>query len=287
MKIAVLGASGQLGRAVAGGAATRLHEVTALTRQDANLSDPAQLRSVLTRVQPDAIINCAAFARVDDAEDAPVRAFAANAFGPRALARIANDLGAVLVHYSTDFVFDGLESGPNTEDRAPRPRGVYATSKLVGEWFAAEAARHYVLRVESLFGSPLAKSSIDVMLRTIRDGREVHAFSDRTVTPSYIVDVAGATLALLERGIAPGLYHCVNSGTTTWTDVAHELARLAGRPDARITPVAMASLSMRVPRPLNAALSNAKLAAAGVPMPIWQDALARFVNDAGVAAPWR
>lgn len=277
MKIVVLGAAGQLGGAVLAAAARR-HTATGLTRADADISDSAALTRVLTDAAPHAIINCAAFSAVDAAEDFPVEALAANALAPRTLARIARTLDATLVHYSTDFVFDGEGDGPNTEDRAPHPSGVYASSKLIGEWFAAEAPRHYILRVESLFGGAIPKSSVDALLDGILSGRPVTAFSDRTVSPSFVQDVADATLAIVERQIPYGLYHCVNSGETTWSALTRELAWLAGRPDAVITNARMSDLTMRVRRPLNAAMSNEKLRAAGVTMPAWKDALARHVR---------
>ena len=151
-------------------------------------------------------------------------------------------------------------------------------SKLVGEWLAAEAPRHYVLRVESVFGGPKAKSSIDRILDGLLAGKEVRAFVDRTVTPSYVVDVVAATAALLANGQPYGLYHCVNSGWTTWAGLARELARMVGLPNAHITEVPLADAGLAVPRPKFAALSNAKLAAAGIAMPTWQDALQRHVT---------
>jgi len=277
MKIVVLGAAGQLGGAMLAAAARR-HTATGLARKDVDLTDSRALTAVLAAAAPHAIINCAAFSAVDAAEDAPVDALAVNAIAVRTLARVATDLDTTLVHYSTDFVFDGDGDGPNTEDRPPRPSGVYASSKLLGEWFAAEAPRHYILRVESLFGGAAPKSSVDTMLDNILGGRRVTAFSDRTVSPSYVADVADATLAAIERQIPYGVYHCVNSGETTWPALARELARLAGRPDAEIVNARMADLKMRVRRPLNAAMSNEKLAAAGIVMPTWKDALARHVG---------
>ena len=147
------------------------------------------------------------------------------------------------------------------ETDAPRPRSTYGISKLLGEWFAAEAPRHYVLRVESLFGGPRAKSSIDALLNAIVTGGEARAFADRVVSPSYVEDVAAATLALVTRAAPFGLYHCVNSGSATWLEVARELARVAGRPDARIAAVSVNDVKLRAARPQYAALSNAKLQA--------------------------
>jgi len=278
LKIAVLGASGQLGAAMFAAGSAR-HTAIALRRTDVDVTDATALTDILTATAPDCIINCSAFSAVDAAEDVPSEAIAVNALVPRTLARIATALHATLVHYSTDFVFDGTGDGPNTEERATHPSGVYATSKVLGEWFAAETPRHYVLRVESLFGGAQPKSSVDALLDGILQDRPITAFTDRTVSPSYVIDVADATLAIVERQTIPaGLYHCVNSGSTDWLALAHELARLAGRPDAAIGAARMADLNMRVRRPLNAALSNDKLRAVGITMPTWQDALARHVR---------
>jgi len=277
VKVVVLGAGGQLGQVVAARAAAHGHDVLAWARRDGDVTQPAALGAALAAAKPDAVFNCAAYARVDEAEDEPLQAFAANAWALRELARLSRRHAFTLIHYSTDFVFDGIAPGPHRETDTPNPRGVYASSKLVGEWFAAEAPAHYILRVESLFGGPAQKSSVDLLLSGILAGREVKAFADRSVSPSFVVDVAEASLALVERRSAFGLYHCVNSGSTNWLELTETLARLAGRTDAAITPVKMAGLAMRVPRPLNAALSNDKLRAAGVAMPSWQDALARYI----------
>lgn len=276
MKFVVLGAHGQLGRVVTERAAARGHSVLGWTRAEGDLTKPQQLAHALTAAAPDAVFNCAAYARVDDAEDEPAAALAVNAWALRDLARLSRTLPFTLVHYSTDFVFDGVAPGPHSETDAPNPAGVYAASKLIGEWFAAETPSHFILRVESLFGGPAAKSSVDLLLAGLRAGREVRAFADRTVSPSFVGDVADASLALVERRAAFGLYHCVNSGATTWLELTRELARLVGRPEHLVVPTAMAGLVMRVRRPLNAALSNEKLLAAGVEMPTWQDALARY-----------
>jgi dTDP-4-dehydrorhamnose reductase len=284
MRLLVVGAAGQLGGAMAAAAAAA-HDVIAWTRREADITDAAAIERRVRDARPDAVINCAAFARVDEAEDAPVEALAVNAVGPLTLARACAAHGAALVHFSTDFVFDGTAPGPHRESDPPNPSGVYAVSKLAGEWMAATAPRHYILRVESLFGGATRKSSIDVMLERILADEPVRAFSDRTVSPSFVDDVAAATLALLAGSAPCGVYHCVNTGETTWSELARELARLAGRPHAAIQDVHMAGLAMRVRRPLRAALSNAKLRGAGVTMPTWQDALARHVRRRLAEAP--
>ena len=284
MKVLVTGAGGQLGRTVAPVFAAE-YEVAALTRGDLDLTDAAAVRATVGGLRPGVIVNCAAYNAVDGAEDDPVTALAVNAFAVRSLARAAAGIDATLVHYGTDFVFDGTASEPYGEDDPPNPQSVYATSKLLGEWFA-QGARHYVLRVESLFGggalAPDADgrrlgSSLDRIADALLDGREVRAFTDRVVSPSYVDDVAAATLALVRRAAPNGLYHCVGSGHATWFDVTVELARLLGVEPA-IQGIALDELQLRAPRPRFCALSNRKLAAAGIEMPHWREAVARYAG---------
>jgi dTDP-4-dehydrorhamnose reductase len=276
-RVLVTGASGQLARAVVEDLG-RDRDVVELPRAALDIADQKAVDRVVSATRPAVIVNCAAYSRVDDAEDDARAAFDANAFGVKALARAAAATGATLVHYSTDFVFNGNASRPYREDDPPDPRNVYAMSKLAGEWFARDALRSYVLRVESLFGGPTRTSSLDRIIAAIVEGREARVFADRTISPSYTRDVASATRRLLELDAAPGLYHCVNSGQVTWLALAQEAATLLGR-DAALVPVTMDAVPMRAPRPKYCALSNQKLAAAGVPMPGWRDALARHLDQ--------
>jgi dTDP-4-dehydrorhamnose reductase len=248
----------------------------ALRHGELDITDPVAVERRLAEFAPTTILNCASYNDVDRAEDEPDVALKVNAFGVRVLARAASGVGATLVHYSTDFVFNGLASQPYTEEDSPAPSSVYASSKLLGEWFALEAERGFVLRVASLFGGAPAKSSVDRIVSALADGREVRVFSDRTASPSYVPDVAAATRALLTAG-PPGLYHCVGTGRCTWLELAREAARLLGRDATLLTPVLASDLKFRAPRPKFAALSNAKLTAIA-PMPPWQDGLARYIK---------
>ena len=276
MKVLVTGAAGQLGQAMVA-LLRREHDVTAWTRQDIDLSRHQDVRDAIGELAPEAILNCASFNQVDASEDDQVTPLDVNAMAVGTLARSAAALDAVLLHYSTDFVFAGTATTPYAETDTPEPRSVYAQSKLIGEWLAADAPKHYVLRVESLFGGPHRRSSVDRIVDLVRSGQPAPVFVDRVVSPSYVDDVAEATAVLLERKADTGLYHCVNSGHGTWHEVGLEIARLMGRP-ARLTPVRVADVPMRASRPRYCALSNEKLARAGVVMPAWQDALARYVT---------
>lgn len=281
--VMVTGAAGQLGAAMTSSLGGR-HELVPLTRSQLDLANPAAVMDSVAAVCPDVIINCAAYTDVDGAERDPSAALAGNAWSVRTLARAAQDIKATLVHFSTDFVFDGTQDRPYIEDDPANPRGAYASSKLLGEWFAASVPSHYVLRVESLFGGPRTRSSVDKILENLIAGREVRAFVDRTVSPSFVDDVVRATIELVERKAPFGLYHCVNSGWTNWSALTKELALLVRRPDAPIVDVLMANANLVAPRPQFAALSNAKLIAQGIAMPTWQDALRRHVNNLGSEA---
>ncbi len=276
--VLITGAAGQL----AGACAERLRgicRVEALDRRGLDITSAAAVSRVVGALRPAVVLNCAAYNKVDEAESDATAALAGNGLAVGALANASRDVDAILVHYSTDFVFDPVtDRGLLTEQDAVRPRGVYAQSKLLGELFAREAPKHYVLRVASLFGASNGQSSVDKLALAIRRGDRVRAFADRTVTPSYVYDVADATVAIVERALPFGLYHCVNSGATTWTTIAHTLATLLGvDPERAVEPVPFASLVAPAPRPQFPTLSNARLAATGVTMPPWDDALRRAV----------
>jgi dTDP-4-dehydrorhamnose reductase len=251
--------------------------VTALTRQDVDLTDANALRAAVIDHRPGVVINCAAYNDVDGAERAAATALAVNAMAVGTMARAAADVDAILVHYGSDFVFDGRAEAPYTEEDAPEPQSVYAQSKLLGEWLAADAPRHYVLRVASLFGGTQARSSVDRIAAAVREGREAPVFVDRTASPSYVDDVVAATWHLVDSGAPAGLYHCVNAGHAVWADVGREIARLLDRPSSSLRPVSVNDVRLTAARPRFAALSNAKLARAGFAMPTWQDALRRYL----------
>jgi dTDP-4-dehydrorhamnose reductase len=275
--VMVLGAGGQLGGAVVEQCRASA-VVHAYGRTDLDITEAGAVSSEMSRVSPTLVVNCAAFTDVDGAEDRPADAIRVNGIAPGILARAAAAAGATFVHYSTDFVFAGREDRVWTEDDAPEPQGVYAQSKLMGEWLAADCPRHYVLRVESLFGGPQRRSTIDRIVATLREGREMKLFHDRTVSPSFVDDVVTATLALVQGPAEPGVYHCVNTGATTWLGVGRAVARQLGIPEHLLVPVSVADVKMRAVRPQFAALSNARLVAAGAPMPDWEDGLARYLS---------
>lgn len=279
-RVVVTGAAGRLGRVLCAALASAGHHVVPLTRADLEITDGDAVARAIAGAAPDAVVNCTAYNAVDGAESDAPSAFAVNERGPGLLAAAADRAGAVLVHFSTDFVFDGTAREPYVESDRVGPLSVYGASKLAGEAAVAGAcARHYVLRVASLFGGTGVgghRATIDAIADTLAAGGIVRALTDRTVSPSYVPDVAAATRALLERAAPFGLYHCVGTGSTTWYEMAHHLAGLMGV-EGRIDGIDAAAFRTAARRPQYCALSNAKLRAAGVDAPSWQSALARHV----------
>ena len=293
MRVLVTGAGGLLAAAIVRAFEGAGDTVVPLAHADLDITHPEQVDRVVGAGTTDLVVNCAAYNDVDGAEGAAPAALALNAFAVRSLARAARRAGAGLVHYSTDFVFDGEQTRPYVEDDSPNPRSAYGASKLLGEWFALEHPGAYVLRVESLFGEPgpggSRTGSLKGILTRIRQHEPNPVFVDRTITPGYTTDIAAATRALVVGRAAAGIYHCVNSGPTTWAAVAQEAARRLDLP-LNMVPVTLDSVALRARRPKYSALSNQKLAAAGIAMPAWQDALGRHlalepsVADGGAGA---
>jgi dTDP-4-dehydrorhamnose reductase len=278
MRVLIAGAAGQLGQAMTARLG-RDHAVTAWTRTDIDLTRHGDVREAIQELAPEVIINCASYNQVDQAEDDQQTALDVNAMVVGTLARAAASLDAVFFHYSTDFVFAGTAATPYTELDQPEPRSVYAQSKLIGEWLAADAPKHYVLRVESLFGGPHRRSSVDRIADAIRTGRPAPVFVDRIVSPSFVADVVEASLFLMRARPEYGVYHCVNSGHATWLEVGQEIVRHVGASGASLKPISVNDVTLRAPRPQFAALSNAKLAHAGHKMPTWQDAIGRYLES--------
>lgn len=230
MVVAVTGASGQLGQAlryVAGNfPALQLHFATSA---EADITNPESLRAFFERVKPNACINAAAYTAVDKAESEPERAYAVNAEGAANVAQACYDRDIVLVHISTDFVFDGTKNMPYTEDDAPNPQSVYGRTKLKGEDEVRRILKqHYIIRtswVYSQFGSNFMKT----MLRLARERDTINVVSDQRGTPTNACDLAQAILHILQSQQADyGTYNYSNEGECSWYDFARKIFEVCG-----------------------------------------------------------
>jgi dTDP-4-dehydrorhamnose reductase len=282
MRILLTGAGGQLATDLHAVFAEAGHAVTAHRRQSLDIADQDAVRAAVEETGPDLILNPAAYNRVDEAERESELAFAVNALGPLHLARAAEERGALMVHYSTDYVMDGPDGVPLGESDLPRPLSAYAASKLAGEHLvAAYCARYYVVRVCGLFGQGGRSSRhgnfVETMLRLADAGRQIRVVADQVVAPTSSLDVARATLQMVQLGVAPGLYHCTAEGETSWYDYARAIFELAGV-KAQLSATTAAEYGAAARRPSYSVLDNAKLEATGVARPRqWRTALNEYL----------
>ncbi len=284
MKIAVLGAAGQLGRDLCPRLAA-LGDVVPLSRTDIDLARPETIGPAVAAHRPDVFVNCAAYNLVDKAEAEPDAAFAVNDFGVRVLAQACQTIWAKLVHFSTDYVFgaDERRNTPLAEADPPGPVSRYGASKLRGEQHALEAgANNLAIRTCGLYGvwgsGGKGGNFVETMLRLAGQGKPLKVVDDQRCTPSYTADVAAATVELIARGAA-GLYHVVNSGDCTWYEFAAEIFRQSNLAPA-LTPITSAEFGAAAKRPAYSVLSTAKLTALGVTPPRnWRDALAAYLVE--------
>jgi dTDP-4-dehydrorhamnose reductase len=276
----VLGGRGTLGAALSAElprAGWRLE--AALGRNECDIRDEAALRALFERLRPTVIFNSAAYTDVDRAETEPEVAFAVNATGAETVARAAAAAGAAIVHYSTDFVFDGELERPYDERDPPSPQGSYARSKIAGDTAVAAAnPRHFILRVGCLYGQG-GRNFPSTIVRRLRAGETVRADRDRLGSPTWVRDVARVSAALAGTDFY-GLYHCTSQGETSWANFAGFAAEALGLPPERATGVPTSELPMKAPRPRRAILDNRALRLRGLDsMPSWQDALRAFMVE--------
>jgi dTDP-4-dehydrorhamnose reductase len=284
MRVAVVGATGQLGSAlVAALRAAGTAEVWPLGHADLECTQPRSVDAALARLRPDVVVNCAAFVRVDECEERPEEAFRVNALGALHVARGAARLGAGCVYISTDYVFDGRAREAYRETDRPGPINVYGASKLAGEYLVRQACpRWLIVRTASLFGGTGARGKggnfVTTILARARRGEPLRVVSDVRMSPTYAPDAAHVLARLIARG-ATGLCHLANRGACTWYEFAQRILALAGISTA-VEPVTAASYPMRARRPANSALNVERVEElAAVSLRPWQDALASYLAE--------
>jgi len=280
VKILLTGKSGQVGWELAHTLAP-LGEVIAIDREDVDFAVPDQIAPVVRSVRPEVLINAAAYTAVDRAESEPDTAYALNAAAVAVLAEEAKRVGALFVHYSTDYVFDGTKDAPYIEEDRPNPLNAYGQSKLAGEQAIRDiGGAHLILRTSWVY-SDRGSNFLLTIRRLLREKRELRVVSDQIGAPTCARGLADATAELLRRhgaaalGDASGIYHATTSGSTSWHGFAREIARLE-RPEspARIVPIASSEYPTPAQRPKNSRLSNEKLQRdLGIALPKWEACL--------------
>jgi dTDP-4-dehydrorhamnose reductase len=284
MRVTIVGAEGQLGCDAAREFGNNGDDVVGLTHEQIEVTDLDSVAGVLSQIKPDLVVNVAAMHHVERCEQDPKLAFAVNAFGPRNLATVAQELNAVLIHVSTDYVFDGAKKAPYHEGDAPRPLNTYGNSKLAGEYYVRSVLdRHMVLRTSALYGANPCRGKgglnfVELMLKLGRERGTVRVVNTEEVTPTSTRELA-RQMVKLSRSNAFGLFHATAEGSCSWHDFAVAIfatAKLA----ARVEVAGPSEFSAKVPRPGFSVLENCALKARGLNgFRPWQEGLREYIGE--------
>lgn len=279
MRVFVAGSEGQLGSALV----HLLQDRVAWSggRHALDVRDAEAVAAAVRAARPDVVVNATAYNKVDAAETETVEALAVNAGGPRHLARAAREAGALMVHVSTDYVFDGTKGAPYDEEDAPHPLSAYGVSKLAGEMLvAASGAPFLIVRTSAVFAAGASRgkggSFVERILARARAGEPLRVVDDQVLSPTYAPDLAAAVVALVEAG-ARGLFHVTGSGSTSWHGFAVAALRRAGL-DAEVQAVKARDYAAPAARPSYSVLSNRRYLSLGLPaLRGWEAALAHLL----------
>jgi dTDP-4-dehydrorhamnose reductase len=284
MKIAVIGSNGQLGNDILAAFTVNGDEVFGLTHADVEISDLQSVSRALESIRPQAIVNTAAMHHVENCEKEPEKAFAVNALGPRNLALAARDLGAVLMHVSTDYVFDGSKASPYVEEDNPLPLNVYGISKLAGEQFVRVTTdKHFVIRTSGLYGKSPCRAKgglnfIELMLKLAKERGEVKVVDSEWVSPTSTAELA-EQIVRLSRSDSYGLYHATAEGSCSWHEFAREIFTVTETP-VQLKAAGPNEFPAKVARPKYSVLENRALKARGLnTLSPWQNGLHKYLAD--------
>lgn len=281
MKILLAGRNGQVGSELQA-QLEGLGSVIATDRATLDIGNAAEVARVVREVKPDIIVNAAAYTAVDKAEEEPALAMRINGVAPGLLAEEAKRCGALLLHYSTDYVFDGSKATPYREEDSPRPLGVYGRSKLEGETrIRASACRHLIVRTAWVYGN--GGNFVRAILRQAARATALRVVKDQLGAPTWARDIAGITVRLLQLG-GEGTFNVSAAGMASWYEVALEVIGLTHQ-NVDVRPVTTLEYGARAPRPSYSVLDNAKLRSAGIaPIGDWRERLAVFLDGLESAA---
>jgi dTDP-4-dehydrorhamnose reductase len=281
-RVAIFGSHGQLGVELASVFSARNWEVISFNRAHVDISDPAAVEKAIVQHDPALVLNAAAYNQVDVAEKEPVAAFQVNALAVRNLAIACRNIDAQLVHYSTDYVFDGTAGRAYAEEDATRPLGAYAVSKLAGELYArAYLDRALVIRTSGVFGPGGLHTArgnfVEMMLRLAAGDQPIRVVEDHVASPTYAPALASRTADLIEKG-ASGIFHIGGGTPISWYDWAVKIFAAAGV-EPRLKPTNEREFRTAARRPKYSALSNAKMESLGLAaMPPLDDAIREYLS---------
>ena len=268
MNVAVIGANGQLGKDVVSAFGKSQDAVTPLTHASLEISELESVRACLEKCSPALVVNTAAMHHVENCERDPKQAYAVNAIGARNLALVTQEMGATLIHISTDYVFDGKKHAPYIEEDAPLPLNAYGNSKLAGEYYIRTLnAKHFVLRTSALYGSNPCRAKggrnfVELMLELGRTRDRIRVVDDEFVSPTPTVDLA-RQIVCLSRSDAFGLYHATSEDSCSWYEFAQEIFALT-RFEVKLEAAPPGEFPAKAPRPHYSVLENRGLKRIGL-----------------------
>lgn len=276
MKVLITGAKGMLGQDMVSEFQRRHYEVHAADHKSLDITDIHAVRRAIAAFRPDIVVNCAAYTNVDKAESEPEVAMRVNGLGPRNLALACESTGAVLLHISTDYVFDGEKEGPYEIWDTPNPINVYGKSKLWGENYVRSLMhRYFIVRTSWLFGKG-GRNFVTTMLELAKRGEPIRVVNDQRGCPTHTVDLARACADLVESGCF-GIYHVTNQGATTWYEFTKEIFRISDL-SVRVEPAGTVDFTRPARRPRNSALDSFPLGLDPVcVLKAWQEALREYL----------
>jgi dTDP-4-dehydrorhamnose reductase len=282
MKVLLIGANGQLGSDLFRVFQTAGDTVVPVAHAQVDVCSADQVAGIMAETKPDVVVSTAAFHKVEECEEKPALAFQVNGTGAMNLALACQRSGAVLAHFSTDYVFDGKKNAEYEETDLPSPLNVYGASKVVGEHLiAAYAERRFVIRTCGLYGVAGSRGRggnfVETMLKKAVAGDAIRVVDDQVLTPTYTGDLAEATRQLILTG-SYGLYHVSSEGQCSWYEFTRYIFECAGL-DAKLSPVSSSEFASPVKRPANSVLSKAKFRKLGLSIPTWKDALPRYLEE--------
>ncbi len=277
MKILVLGHTGMLGSDIVN-MLILSHEVMGKNSKDFDISSLKDCRRIIGETAPDVVINAAAYTNVDGCESEKDRCFSINAEGVKNVAVSCRDRGIKIVHFSTDYVFDGEKESPYVEDDLCNPVSAYGQSKLQGELYLKELSNNYILiRTAWLYGKN-GKNFVNTILEKAKNKQILEVVDDQTGSPTYTIDLASAVNLLIE-GDHTGTFHLANRGTCNWYQFTLKILEYANMADVEVRPIKSDKLQRKAPRPCYSVFSCRKFTEVTKrTMRYWQIALKDYIN---------
>lgn len=282
MKIVLFGKNGQLGSELDKQARKIKTPIASFAREEVDITEFETVIKIIKNEKPDVVINASAFHVVPECEAFPQKAFEINASALKHLAEISNEKKFTLIQISTDYVFDGKQGTPYKEDAKPNPLQTYGISKQAGDFFVLNYAHNgIVIRTCGVYGGVTGSKSkkgnfVLTILKQTEDKDELEVSSEQIVIPTYATDLAVAIIELLQKKDLNGIYHLVNEGYCSWADFATEIMKIKKR-STKIIPVNRGGMAGSLRRPLFSALENYRAKKLGIVLPLWQDALKRYL----------